>query len=138
SIEFASTSKSREVLEFVDYDLIFVFQGNRASMKYIQGDAHPLPSWGRHTGGKHVLVDDTTAVRFACPYQCCREDYLPRFPAEGMCVSAGRQPKGNNVSWNVVRLDDIIHVTIIKVSPTTKLNVQLAPFALCANAIPGD
>jgi hypothetical protein len=55
-----------------------------------------------------------------------------------MCVETGRYPKGNIVSWNVVRLDDIIQVGILKVSPTTKLNVQLAPGALCANAVPGD
>jgi hypothetical protein len=55
-----------------------------------------------------------------------------------MCVETRRYPKGNIVSWNVVRLDDIAYVGIIKVSPTTKLNVQLVPVALCANAVPGD
>jgi hypothetical protein len=55
-----------------------------------------------------------------------------------MCVGTRRDPKGNIVSWNVVRLDDIVYVGIIKVSPTTKLNVQFVPVALCANAIPGD
>jgi hypothetical protein len=55
-----------------------------------------------------------------------------------MCVETRRYPKGNIVSWNVVGLDDIIYVGIIKVSPTTKLNVQLAPVPLCANAVPGD
>jgi hypothetical protein len=55
-----------------------------------------------------------------------------------MSVETRRHPKGNKVSWDVVRLDDIIHVSIIKVSPTTKLNVQLAAAALCAKAVPGD
>jgi hypothetical protein len=55
-----------------------------------------------------------------------------------MCVKTRRYPKGNIVSWNVVRLDNIIYVGILKVSPTTKLNVQLVPVALCANAVPGD
>jgi hypothetical protein len=56
-----------------------------------------------------------------------------------MCVEARRRPKGNIISWNVVRLDDITYVGIIKLSPTTKLNIQLVPGArLCANAVPGD
>jgi hypothetical protein len=55
-----------------------------------------------------------------------------------MCVGARRYPKGNIVSWNVVRLDDIIYVGIIKVSPSTKLNVQFATVALGAKAVPGD
>jgi len=33
-----------------------------------------------------------------------------------MSVETRRHPKGNKVSWNVVRLYDIIHVSIIKVS----------------------
>src|SRR6267378_5970628 len=109
-----------------------------ALMKYIQSDAHRFALRGRHTGSKHVLVNDTTAGGIA---RSCyrRKRYFPRFPAEGMlCVGTGGHPKGNNVSRNVVRLDDIIHVGILKVSPTTKLNVQLAPGALCANAVPGD
>ncbi len=67
-----------------------------------------------------------------------RKRYLPWFPAEGVCVGTRRHPKGNKVSRNVVRLDNIMNVVIFKVSPTTKLNVQLAPVALCANAVPGD
>jgi glycyl-tRNA synthetase alpha subunit len=55
-----------------------------------------------------------------------------------MYVDTRRHPKGNKVGWNVVRLDNIVYVVIIKVSPTTKLNVQLAPVALCASAVPGD
>src|SRR5690242_14672174 len=106
-------------------------------MKYIQGDAHRFASRGRRTGGKHVLVNDTTT---ACGARSCRrrKRYFPRFPPKRMSVETRRHPKGNKVGWNVVRLDDIIHVSIIKVSPTTKLNVQLAPGALCANAVPGD
>jgi hypothetical protein len=84
-----------------------------------------------------VLVNDTTGI---CLARSChrRKRHSPGFPAEGMCVDTSRRPKGNKVSWNVVRLDNIMHVVIIKVSPTTKLNVQLAPVSLCANAIPGD
>src|SRR5277367_1487855 len=106
-------------------------------MKYIQSDAHRFSPRGRHTGGKHVLVDDTTGI---CIARSCyrRKRYLPRFPAEGMCVGASRRPKGNKVSWNVVRLDNIVYGVINKVSPTTKLNVQLAPVPLCTNAVPGD
>jgi hypothetical protein len=55
-----------------------------------------------------------------------------------MSVATKWHSKGNNVGWNIVRLYDIIHVGIIKVSPTAKLNIQLAPGALSANAIPGD
>jgi hypothetical protein len=44
-----------------------------------------------------------------------------------MCVGTGGHPKGNEVTWNVVRLEDIINVGILKISPATKLNVQLAP-----------
>ena len=84
-----------------------------------------------------MLVNDTTGI---CVARSCyrRKRHLPRFPAEGMCVDTSRHPKGNKVSWNVVRLDNIMYVVIIKVSPTTKLNVQLASVALCANAVPGD
>jgi hypothetical protein len=82
-------------------------------------------------------VNDTTAGCIARP--CYRRKcHLPWFPAEGMCVDASRHPEGNKVSWNVVRLDNIVYVVIIKLSPTTKLNVQFAPVALCANAVPGD
>src|SRR5258708_6557674 len=106
-------------------------------MKYIQGDAYRFAPRGRHTGGKHVLVNDTAT--FCIPRSCnCRKRYFPRFPPKPMCVEARRRAKGNIVSWNVVRLDDIVYVGIIKVSPTTKLNVQLVPVALCANAVPGD
>ena len=83
-----------------------------------------------------MLVNDTAAACIARSGYG-RKRYLPRFPAEGVCVGTGRRPKGNKVSWNVVRLDDIMYVRIVKVSPTTKLNVQLAPVALCANAVPG-
>jgi len=55
-----------------------------------------------------------------------------------MYVETCRRPKGNKVSWNVVRLYNIIYVGIIEVSPTTKFNVQFAPGALCADAVPGD
>ncbi len=84
-----------------------------------------------------MLVNDTTT---ACITRSSygRKRYFPLFPPKRMSVESRRQSKGNNVSWNVVRLYDIIHVGIIKVSPTTKLNIQLAPGALCANAIPGD
>src|ERR1700730_12783376 len=108
-----------------------------AFMKYIQGDAYGFALRGRHTGGKHVLVNDTTAGGIVRP-RYRRKRYFLRFPAEGMYVGTGGHPKGNKISWNVVRLDDIIHVGILKVSPTTKLNVQLAPGALCAHAVPGD
>jgi hypothetical protein len=54
-----------------------------------------------------------------------------------MCVETG-VPEGNIVSWNIVRLDDIIYVGIFRVSPTAKTNVQLVPVALCANSVPGD
>src|SRR5271167_576738 len=106
-------------------------------MKYIQSDAHRFSPRGRHTGGKHVLVNDTTGI---CIARSCyrRKRHLPRFPAEGVCVGTRRGSKGNKVSWNVVRLDNIVHVVIVKVSPTAKLNVQLAPVALCANAVPSD
>ena len=67
-----------------------------------------------------------------------RKRYLPWFPPEGVCVGTRRHPKGNKVSWNVVRLDNIMYVVIINVSPTTKLKVQLVPAALCTNAVPGD
>src|SRR5258708_39984749 len=104
-------------------------------MKYKQGDAHRFALWGRHPGGKHALVNDATAGGIA---RSCyrRKRYFPRFPPKRMCVETRRHPKGNKVSGNVVRLDDIIHVGILKVSPTTKLNVQLAPGALCAYAVP--
>src|SRR6266581_6115291 len=106
-------------------------------MKYIQGDAHRFALRGRHTGGKHALVNDATAGGIA---RSCyrRKRHLPRFPPKRMSVETRRHPKGNKVSWNVVRLDNIMYVVIINVSPTTKLNVQLAPGALCANAVPGD
>src|SRR5271169_4507100 len=106
-----------------------------AGMKYIQGDAHRFALRGRHTRGKHVLVNDTTAGARSC-YR--RKRYLSRFPLKRMCVRTRRCPKGNIVSWNVVGLDDIIYVGIIKLSPQTKLNVQLAPGAFCAHAVPGD
>src|SRR5580704_2359301 len=108
-----------------------------ALTKYVQGDPHRFALRGWHTRGKHVLVSDTTAGGIA---RSChrRKRYFPRFPAEGMCVGTGGQSKGNKVSWNVVWLDDIIRVAILKVSPTTKLNVQLATGALCANTVPGD
>ena len=108
-----------------------------ALMKYIQGDAHRFALRGRHTGGKHVLVNDMTrtCIALSC-YR--RKRHLPWVPAEGVCVGTRRRPKGNKVSWNVVRLDNIMYVVIFKVSPTTKLNVQLAPVALCANAVPAD
>src|SRR5690348_1592562 len=108
-----------------------------ALMKYIQGDAHRFAPRGRHSRGKYVLVNDTAS---SCIARSCyrRKRYFPRFPAERMCVGAGRHPKGNNVSWNVVRLDDVIRVSIIRISPTTKLNVQLASGALRANAVPSD
>src|ERR1700749_96341 len=108
-----------------------------ALMKYIQGDAHRLALRGRHTGGKHVLVNDTTAGGIARSYYR-RKHYFPRFPPKRMCVGTRRHPEGNIVSWNVVRLNDIINVGTIKVSPTTKLNVQLVPGALCAKAVPSD
>src|SRR5947208_16040609 len=106
-------------------------------MKYIQGDAHRFALRGRHTGGKHALVNDTTAGGIA--RSCYRRKHcFPRFPPKRMCVETRRHPKGNKVSWNVVRLDNIMYVRIVKVSPTTKLNVQLAPGALCAHPVPGD
>src|ERR1700747_287252 len=106
-------------------------------MKYIQSDAHRFAPRGRHTGGKHVLVNDTTG---GCMARSCyrRKRHLPGFPAERMCVDTSRHPKGNKVSGNVVRLDNIMYVVVINVSPTTKLKVQLAPVALCTNAVPGD
>ena len=84
-----------------------------------------------------MLANDTGT---ACIARSCyrRKRHFPGFPPKRMCVKTRRCPKSNIVSWNVVRLDDIIYVGIIKVSPTTKLNVQFAPVALCANAVPGD
>ena len=67
-----------------------------------------------------------------------RKCYLPRFPAEGMCVNTSRHAKSDKVGWNVVRLDDVIDVRIVRVSPTAELDIQLSPGALCANAVPGD
>jgi hypothetical protein len=48
-----------------------------------------------------------------------------------------RHSKSDNVSRNVIRLDDIVHIIIINVPPTRELNVKLAAVPLCANAIPG-
>src|SRR5260370_16637485 len=48
-----------------------------------------------------------------------------------------RHSKSNNVSRNVIRLDDIVHIIIINVPPTRELNVKLGAVPLCANAIPG-
>src|SRR5271163_4488242 len=106
-------------------------------MKYIQSDAHRFSLRGRHTGGKHMLINDTATARIArSGYR--RKRYLPWFPPERVRVGTGRRPKSNKVSWNVVRLDNIMYVVIIEVSPATKLNVQLVPVALCTNAVPGD
>src|ERR1700741_4770974 len=102
-----------------------------ASVKYKQGDAHRFALRRWHTGGKHVLVYDTPAGGIA-PACYRRKRFFPRLPPKRMSVKTRRHPKGNIVSWNVIRLDDIIHVGILKVSPTTKLNVQLAPGALLA------
>src|ERR1700759_3877499 len=108
-----------------------------ASMKYIQGNAHQFALRGRHTGGKHVLVNDTAAGGVA--RSCCRRKrHFSWLPPKRMCVETRRCPKGNKVSWNEVRLDDIIHIGILKVSPMTDLNIHLAPGALCAKAVPGD
>src|SRR6185369_586758 len=108
-----------------------------ALMKYVQGDAHRFALRGRHTGGKHVLVDVPIAGGIARS-RYGRKGYFPRFPPKRMCVETRRHPKGNRVSWYVVGLNDIFNVGIIKVSPTTKLNVQLLPIALSTNAVPGD
>src|ERR1700757_2569557 len=83
-------------------------------MKYIQTDAYRFALRGRYTRGKHVLVNDTTAggIARSCYRRKC---YFPRFPPKRMCVETRRHPKGNKVSWNVVRLNDIIHVGILKV-----------------------
>ena len=62
SIELASTRKSREVLEFVNYDLIFVFQGDLAPMEHIQSDTYRFATRGRDTRGKHVLVNETASA----------------------------------------------------------------------------
>src|SRR6202453_1216204 len=106
-------------------------------MKYVQSDAHRFAPWGRHTGGKHMPVNDTAN---ACIARSCysRKRYFSRFPVKRVSVRTWRQAKGNKVGWNVIRLDDVIHVGIIKFSPTAQLKVQLAPSALCANAIPCD
>ena len=93
-----------------------------ALMKYIQGDAHRFAPAGRDTGGKDVLVNDTAAA-FIARSGYGRKRYLPRFPAEGMCEDTSRQSKANNVSWNVVRLDDIVNILIINVSPTREFHV---------------
>jgi hypothetical protein len=55
-----------------------------------------------------------------------------------VCGGTWRCPKGHKVSWNVVRLDNIVNVVIIKISPTTKLKVQLVPVGFCTSAVPGD
>src|SRR5712664_4005466 len=106
-------------------------------MKYIQGDTHRFARRDRHIGGKHVLVNDTTT---ACITRSSygRKRYFPLFPPKRRSVESRRQSNGNSGSWNVVRLYEIIHVGIIKVSPTTTLNIHRAPGALCANAIPGE
>src|ERR1700744_3384086 len=96
-------------------------------MKCIQTDTYRFSLRGRHARGKHVLLNDTAACIARSFYT--RKHDLPRFPEEGMGISARRHPKGNKVSWNVVRLDHIIHVGILEISPTAKLNVQLAPGA---------
>ena len=44
-----------------------------------------------------------------------------------MHIKTRRNSRGNIVSWNVIRLDDIVYVGIVKVSPTTKLNIQFVP-----------
>src|SRR5579859_877450 len=108
-----------------------------ALMKYIQRDAHRFAPRGRRAGGKHVLVNHTTASGLA---RSCyrRKRYFPRFPPKRMCVETRRHLKGYRVSWNVVRLNDEFNVGIIEISPTTKLNVQLVSIALCTNAVPGD
>ena len=84
-----------------------------------------------------MLVNDTA---IACIGRFCyrRKRCFSRFPPKRMCVEARGRPKGNIISRNVVRLDDIAYVGIIKLSPTTKLNIQLVPGALCASAVPGD
>src|SRR5882672_2555513 len=98
-------------------------------MKYIQGDAYGLPPRRRHAGAKHMPVTDTATAG--------RKSYFSRFPLKRVSVEPRRHAKGNNVSWNVIRLDDVIDVSIVKLSPTTKLNINLAPGALGANAVPG-
>src|SRR5258708_6442262 len=84
-----------------------------------------------------MLVHDTAAARVV---RSCyrRKDDFARFPPKRMCGGTSRRPEGNKVSGNVVRLDNIMYVVIVNVSPTTKLNVQLVPVALRANAVPGD
>src|SRR5258706_4120999 len=84
-----------------------------------------------------MLVNDSAAVRIV---RSCyrRKHYRPRFPPKRMCGQTSRRSEGNKVSGNVVRLDNIMYVVIVNVSPTTKLNVQLVPVALRTNAVPGD
>src|ERR1700757_2162617 len=99
SIELASTGKSRKVLEFVNYDLIFVFQLDLAPMEYIERDTHRFATRGRDCRGKHMLINEASASRIG-QTRCSRKRYLPGFPAKRVCKDAARQPKANNVIWN--------------------------------------
>src|ERR1700722_4669169 len=106
-------------------------------MEHIQGDAHRFATRGRNSRGKHMLINEASAARIGRT-RCGRKRYLPGFPAKRMCKDTARHPKSNNVSWNVVGLDDVVRIVIIDVSPTRKLNVQLTAVLLGADTIPGD
>src|ERR1700723_1899111 len=106
-------------------------------MEHIQGDAHRFATRGRDSRGKHMLINEPSAARIGRT-RYSRKRYLPGFPAKRVCKGTARHPKANNVSWNVVGLDDIGRIVIINVSPTRKLNVQLTTVPLRANTVPGD
>lgn len=49
-----------------------------------------------------------------------------------MRKDSGRNSKSHNVGGNVIRLDHIVRVIVIDVSPAAKLNVQFATVLLRA------
>jgi len=84
-----------------------------------------------------MLVNDTTGI---CIARSChrRKTQLAPVPAEGMCVDTSWHPKGNKVSWHVVRLDNIMYIVIIRYPQRPSSTSQLASIALSANTVPRD
>ena len=131
----AVANRSRKVFEFIDYNFIFIFQGNLAPNEFIKGDTHRLARRGRNSRTEDVLVDQSAAITRTTHR---RKRHLPRLPPELVGECTRRHPKANEVGGNVIRLHDIMNIGVIDEAPTRKLNVEFAAVSFGSNAIPGN
>src|SRR6266702_1663450 len=82
------------------------------------------------------MLVNHTSYRCTARSRDSREHHFSWFPTKRVREDAGRRLKSNLVGWNVIRLDHIMCIVVLAITPPADLNVQFAAALLATNPVP--